>query len=214
MALHSRRAGAVPAAVNVMSACALHQQQGSQSLQHRHSVHARARSATVHKMVKVFVTGGTGFIGSRLVQALVDAQHEVTVLSRGTASSLDQLNVKIVSGSFQDLDTVAAAAAQADAVYHLGFDHDFSKVAEACKQDLGVVRALIGALSGSGKLLVNTSVTVAAGDTGNALGQETQLEPSPRTESEVITVKVGVINTRPALSCTQMTPCYTYCIGN
>ena len=86
------------------------------SLQHRHSVHARARSATAHKMVNVFVTGGTGFIGSRLVQALVDAGHDVTVLSRGTATSLDKLNVKIVNGSFQELATVAAAAAEAAAL--------------------------------------------------------------------------------------------------
>ena len=149
-----------------------------------------ARHANAHKMVKVFVTGGTGFIGARLVQALIDTGHAVKVLSRGPATSLVNLNVSIVDGSFQDLKTIAAAAAQADAVYHVGFEHDFSKVAEACKQDLAVVKVLIGALSGSGKLLVNTSVTVAAGDTGDVLGKESQVVPSPRTESELLTLKV------------------------
>ncbi|MHA6264084.1 TIGR01777 family oxidoreductase [Arenibacterium sp. CAU 1754] len=40
---------------------------------------------------RVLITGGTGFIGSRLVQALVGAGHDVTVLTRNTAKAADVL---------------------------------------------------------------------------------------------------------------------------
>ena len=144
-------------------------------------------------MVKVFVTGGTGFVGSRLVKALVAKGHAVSVLSRRPGTELDKLlpSVVHVKGSLADLDVIAAAAAEADAVFHLAFDHDFSKILEACEQDATVVNAIVNALSGSGKLFVNTSVTTTAGDTGDDLGEETSMGPSPRAKSETLTSKVG-----------------------
>jgi uncharacterized protein len=39
------------------------------------------------KPLSILITGGTGFIGSRLVAALVAAGHDVTVLTRGAAST-------------------------------------------------------------------------------------------------------------------------------
>ena len=129
--------------------------------------------------MKVFITGGIGFIGSRVVKQLVAQGHEVTALARRTGSELDQLDVKVVQGSLSDLDLIASAAADADAVYHLGFQHDFSESSfeECCQQDVRVVKAIMGALSASGKLFVNTSGTVAAGDTGGALGKEDMSAP-------------------------------------
>lgn len=145
-------------------------------------------------MVNVLVIGGTGFIGSRLVKALVAEGHAVTALSRRKGSALEKQNVKVVYGSFSDLDIISATAAAADAVLHLGFNHEFfrdiSKIDDCCEQDLRVVKTVVAALEGSGKLFVNTSVVTAAGDTGDTLGKETQSAPSPRAESEVVTVKV------------------------
>lgn len=144
-------------------------------------------------MVRVFVTGGTGFVGSRLVKALVAEGHAVSVLSRRTSTDIEKLHPSVVhvQGSLADLDIIAAAAADADAVYHLAFDHDFSKILEACEQDAKVVNAIVDALSGSGKLFVNTSVTTTAGDTRDELGKETMIGPSPRAKSEVLTSRVG-----------------------
>ena len=37
--------------------------------------------------MKVFITGGTGFVGRNLVQRLVELGHEVTVITRSAATS-------------------------------------------------------------------------------------------------------------------------------
>ena len=104
--------------------------------------------------MKVFLTGGTGFIGSRVAKALIDDGHQVTALSRRTGTDLEKLGVKVIQGSLQDLDTIAAAAVEADAVLHLPFDNDLSKYAASNLQDLAVIKTLNKALAGSGKSLL------------------------------------------------------------
>ena len=142
-------------------------------------------------MVKVFVTGATGYIGSRLVTALITEGHAVKALSRRAGTELDKLNVEVVHGSLEDLSIIEKAASQAEAVFHLGFDHN-SDYEASCKQDLRVVRAIVKALAGTDKLFVNTSVADVAGDTGNALGKELQRDmQTPRAESELATIMVS-----------------------
>jgi len=75
---------------------------------------------------RVLVTGGAGFIGSHLVDQLVDQKHCVTVLddfSVGFESNLSDAkllgDVRIVCGSVTDPEAVAAAYQGCDIVYHL-----------------------------------------------------------------------------------------------
>ena len=152
-------------------------------------MHPQVGSWKARIMVKVFLTGGTGFIGSRVAQSLVAGGHIVTALSRRTGTNLDQLNVKILQGTLKDVDAIEAAAADADAVFHLGFEHDFARYPECCKQDVSVVTAIVKALSGSGKLFVNTAGS-AADDTGGSLGTEAMPSWGPRAESQAISFKV------------------------
>jgi NAD dependent epimerase/dehydratase len=74
---------------------------------------------------KVTVTGGEGFIGSHLVEALLDAGAEVRVLSyynafgaRGWLDSL-QLDVEVLPGDVRDADRVLQAVEGRDVVFHL-----------------------------------------------------------------------------------------------
>jgi dTDP-glucose 4,6-dehydratase len=78
---------------------------------------------------KVLVTGGAGFIGSHLVEALLARGAEVTVFtrysSRGVAGALDDLPadrrvaLRIVMGDLKDPAGVDAAVAGHEVVFHL-----------------------------------------------------------------------------------------------
>jgi farnesol dehydrogenase len=66
--------------------------------------------------VRVLVTGGTGYLGSAIVQALVARGHDPVVFARhATASGLPGT---LVDGDVRDTPAVASAAAGVDAVCH------------------------------------------------------------------------------------------------
>ncbi len=72
--------------------------------------------------MKALVTGGTGFIGSHVVDALLDGGDEVCVFSRRAAlpDRWRQRKVELVRGDLQDPDSLGEAMAGADLLYHVG----------------------------------------------------------------------------------------------
>ena len=82
--------------------------------------------------MRVFVTGATGWVGSVVVDELLGAGHQVLGLSRSEekAAVLAGKGADVLHGTLDDLDQLAAAAGNADAVIHLAFNHDFSKCVE------------------------------------------------------------------------------------
>lgn len=72
--------------------------------------------------MKLLVTGGTGFTGSRLVEYLIDKGHEVTVLDNQEGLLYDHLVKKganIILGSVTDRETVKKCLDGAEGVFHL-----------------------------------------------------------------------------------------------
>jgi len=71
--------------------------------------------------MRVFITGGSGYIGQALVEALVADGHEVEALVReGTdASVVSDIGAEPRVGHLGELDVLRAAGDRADAVIHL-----------------------------------------------------------------------------------------------
>lgn len=76
---------------------------------------------TYSSPTNVFVTGSTGFIGTKLVNELVRRGHTVRALSRSTSnrSGLDHANIKIVQGDILDLESLVRGMEGCSQVYHL-----------------------------------------------------------------------------------------------
>jgi NADH dehydrogenase len=77
--------------------------------------------------VKVLVTGGTGFVGTHLVNTLLRRGHEVAVLARDPARTRNRYNRKVeaVPGDVLDAGSFARAAHGRDAIVHLvGIIHE------------------------------------------------------------------------------------------
>ncbi len=77
-------------------------------------------------MARVLVTGGAGFIGSHLVERLMQRGDHVTVLddlSTGRRENLEGVEgadgFRLIEGTVLDADLVARLVADCDAVYHL-----------------------------------------------------------------------------------------------
>jgi UDP-glucose 4-epimerase len=78
--------------------------------------------------VRAIVTGGAGFIGSHLVDALVARGDEVTVLDNFSSGRREQLNeaVELAEGDIRDTDAVRKAfgGARPEVVFHLAAQAD------------------------------------------------------------------------------------------
>ncbi|HEX9012044.1 MAG TPA: NAD-dependent epimerase/dehydratase family protein, partial [Anaerolineaceae bacterium] len=71
--------------------------------------------------MKVFVTGGTGFIGKYVVRRLVEGGHSVRCLVRDTSrlNGLGRLGLEIIPGNVSSLSTLRTAMRGVDWVIHL-----------------------------------------------------------------------------------------------
>lgn len=91
--------------------------------------------------MRVLLTGATGFVGSQVLDQLLDRGDEVRVLVLpGTLESLCHRNrVEIVEGSISDSAVLAEASRGAEVVYHLAAIHLSALRAVADPKDLRIV---------------------------------------------------------------------------
>jgi len=69
--------------------------------------------------MKLFVTGGGGFLGLAIVRQLCANGHEVVTFSRGNYPALDQLGVKHFQGNLSEYALLKQAMTGCEAVFHV-----------------------------------------------------------------------------------------------
>jgi UDP-glucose 4-epimerase len=135
--------------------------------------------------MNTIVTGGAGFIGSNLVDALLERGHAVDVIDNLTTGKRENLEPALDRGTtlhevdIRDAEAVAAvfAAERPDVVFHLAAQIDVRHSVERPAIDaqinvLGTIAMLEAAVANGCRRVVNTS-------TGGGLYGDADLFPTP-----------------------------------
>jgi nucleoside-diphosphate-sugar epimerase len=127
--------------------------------------------------MRIFVTGGSGWIGSAVVPELVGHGHRVLALarSRASADAVEAAGAEVVRGDLDDVHQLRGATREADAVIHLAYRHDLGQAGGA-QADARAIEALTSAAADSGTRLVVTGATLTV--PGRAATEEDELVPT------------------------------------
>jgi nucleoside-diphosphate-sugar epimerase len=127
--------------------------------------------------MKVFVTGGTGYIGSAVALRLKKAGHDVLALVRAKAKAekLSAAGIKLVEGDLGDPAGWAQAAWGRAAVVHCAF-HQAENGVELDRRTIASSRDLLRGQVGA--TLVYTSGCWVYGDTADTVDEAAELKPA------------------------------------
>jgi nucleoside-diphosphate-sugar epimerase len=130
--------------------------------------------------MRAFVTGGTGFIGSRVIKRLRDRGDEVIALVRTPSKATDLLDqgVELVEGGLSDGDAIKRGTEGADGVFHIGavYKVGIPKKEQAAMWDAnvgGTERILDAAEAAGVQRIVYVSTGNVFGDTKGQVVDET-----------------------------------------
>ena len=129
----------------------------------------------------VLITGGSGFIGSYVVDALVENKYKVTILDLNQPKRKD---VKFIQGSILDKSIIRSALKNINIIFHLAAVSDITKVKEIPLKTiktniLGTAVLLEGARSANIDRFVFAGSIYSYGAAGN-------LYTTSKTASELI----------------------------
>jgi UDP-glucose 4-epimerase len=138
-------------------------------------------------MGKYTVTGGAGFIGSHLVDALVAQGHEVTVLDDFSTGSIEYVHpsARLIRDDITDPEAVKEALKASDGCFHLAAIASVQRGNEdwlICHRvnQGGTVAVLDAARAAGGLPVVYASSAAIYGDTDGAIATEDR-QPKPLT---------------------------------
>ena len=140
--------------------------------------------------MKVLVTGGTGFIGSHLVQQLLKAGVETKVFDNLSSSSNENISLvtkdtELINSDIRDLDSLVSSIDGIDTVFHLAA---ITSIPESIKNPISVydvnVRGTLNVLWAASQANVSRVIIASScsvyGDIHQSPLRETYL-PNPRS---------------------------------
>jgi dihydroflavonol-4-reductase len=144
-----------------------------------------------------FVTGATGFVGSRVAEKLRERGDEVVCLVRkpAKAAGLEAMGCRLVEGDLSDQAKIRAAMEGCDAVFHLAADYRVGvRTSEYPKmRDTnigGTTRVIDAAVDAGAKKIVYVSTIAAFGNTRGETVDEAYRHPEDSYTSEYERTKV------------------------
>ena len=172
-------------------------------------------------LAPVLVTGGTGFLGRRLVERLLAQGRSVVVLGRTPAPELEQRGVRFVRASLDDSAAVSAACAGIGTVFHVA-----AKVGVWGRYDdffranvLGTRALLAGCRAHGVARLVHTSTPSVVFNGQNLAGADESLPlttacPSPYPLTKVIAEREVLAANSPGLRTVALRPHLIWGVGD
>jgi nucleoside-diphosphate-sugar epimerase len=155
-------------------------------------------------VMRVFVTGASGWIASAVIPELLEEGHEIVGLARSdeAAGKVAALGAEVLRGSLEDLDVLGQGAKAADGVVHLGYNHDFSRIPDAARTDRAAIELFGNALAGTdGPLLIASGVAGLSVD-GTPADEHVMADPAayPRNVNAAATLALAERGVRPIVA--------------
>jgi dihydroflavonol-4-reductase len=136
--------------------------------------------------MRVFITGGTGYIGLALCRRLAAEGHELAVLVRPTSDTepLEELGAELFPGDIADRYSMRAGMSGADWVVHAAAELDFAAPSARIRSANVDGSRNVGTLAwklGVGRVLALSSIARFGGSPadGSAADEESPLLPPP-----------------------------------
>jgi UDP-glucose 4-epimerase len=131
--------------------------------------------------MRVFITGGTGFIGSNLVKLLLGNGYQITILARNPEKIPSLRNyetIKIIKGTICDYQIIKDALQGVDAIIHnaLGWGNTAVEMVE--NDTIPSIKIIQQALESGVKKVIYTSSTAAIGEYRNFMDENTVCRPT------------------------------------
>jgi len=134
--------------------------------------------------MKILITGGAGFVGSHLTEALAKEEDVIVFdnFSLGRRDFLERVNAKIIQGDIRNFEEIKDACKEADVVYHFAADPDvrksFSEPLENFRIDvLGTINVLEACRLNDAKQIGFASSSVVYGNAEIPTPEEAPVAP-------------------------------------
>lgn len=127
--------------------------------------------------MRIFLTGGTGYLGSAVLEAFVRAGHHVDALvrNRERAAFVQQRGAHPVLGDLAEPASYASAAAAADGAIHTAFEY----TARGPSLDAMALDALLQPGKAEGRFFIYTSLMWVLGHQLTPADESAPLSPAP-----------------------------------